>query len=131
MVGACANIALEDARSFVLEARNEALRLVDDQSVAVAGAAEAGLFGPHRHGARARVLWARAPALTFAQPRSGDRGRFGPAGLVANAPTHTNLIQRFLAVFFASSRILFASHCATRQVPLVARLYFNVAFTNL
>jgi hypothetical protein len=63
-------------RPLVLEARNEALRLVDDQSVAVAGAAEARLFGPHRHGARARVLWARAPALTFAQPRAGDRGPF-------------------------------------------------------
>jgi hypothetical protein len=74
--GRCVLKNRSGGRPLVLEARNEALRLVDDQSVAVAGAAEARLFGPHRHGARARVLWARAPALTFAQPRSGDRGPF-------------------------------------------------------
>ena len=68
-------------RCLVLEARNEALRLVDDQSMAVAGAAEARLFGPHRHGARARVLW------TLHNHVQATAGRFGPAGLVANAPT--------------------------------------------
>jgi hypothetical protein len=51
------------------------------------------------------------------------------AGFLVEAPLE--VVERFLAVSFASSRILFASHCATRQVPLVARLYFNVAFTNL
>ncbi len=45
--------------------------------------------------------------------------------LVSKVEAPLEVVERFLAVSFASSRILFASHCATRQVPLVAKAVFQ------